>query len=76
LDLDLLRSPHLLLGIQSMATATTTATATSAARVSPQGGILEGGNPTVYDSKNPLVLFIIQVILLFFCSLGLSTPFL
>jgi hypothetical protein len=46
-----------------MATATTTAAATGAARVSPQGGILEGGNPTVYDSKNPLVLFIIQVML-------------
>jgi hypothetical protein len=44
-----------------MATATTTATATNVVRVSPQGGILEGGNPTVYDSKNPLVLFIIQV---------------
>ncbi|GLI81675.1 hypothetical protein PoHVEF18_010062 [Penicillium ochrochloron] len=46
-----------------MATGTTTATAaaTSAVKVSPQGGILEGGNPTHYDSKNPLVLFIIQI---------------
>lgn len=46
-----------------MATAnvTTTATANSTNAVSPQGGILEGGNPTHYDSKNPLVLFIIQV---------------
>jgi hypothetical protein len=46
-----------------MATGTTTATATatSAVKVSPQGGILEGGNPTHYDPKNPLVLFIIQV---------------
>lgn len=43
------------------ATTTATATATSAVKVSPQGGILEGGNPTHYDSKNPLVLFIIQV---------------
>lgn len=41
--------------------ATTTATANSTNVVSPQGGILEGGNPTHYDSKNPLVLFIIQV---------------
>lgn len=52
-------------GISSMATVTATATAmataNSTARVSPQGGILEGGNPTTYDSKNPLVLFIIQV---------------
>lgn len=41
--------------------ATATATANSTNVVSPQGGILEGGNPTHYDSKNPLVLFIIQV---------------
>lgn len=45
-----------------MATATTNATATGAVKVAPQGGILEGGNPTEYDPKNPLVLFIIQVI--------------
>ncbi|CAP99541.1 Pc22g22530 [Penicillium rubens Wisconsin 54-1255] len=39
--------------------------------VSPQGGILEGGNPTHYDSKNPLVLFIIQqaVIIIVLCRL-------
>lgn len=47
-----------------MATGTTTATATSTSRVTPQGGILEGGNPSDYDSKNPLVLFIIQVAML------------
>lgn len=41
--------------------ATATATANSTNVVSPQGGILEGGNPTDYDPKNPLVLFIIQV---------------
>ncbi|KAJ5675363.1 Cation/H+ exchanger [Penicillium macrosclerotiorum] len=51
-------------------TATTTATATSTARVSPQGGILEGGNPTHYDSKNPIILFIIQaVIIITLCRL-------
>jgi Kef-type K+ transport system membrane component KefB len=33
----------------------------SSSRASPQGGILEGGNPTVWDSKNPIVLFVIQV---------------
>ena len=51
--------------LSSMATAnaTTTAAANSTNVVSPQGGILEGGNPTHYDSKNPLVLFIIQVIM-------------
>ncbi|KAI1834157.1 hypothetical protein DTO006G1_7143 [Penicillium roqueforti] len=55
-----------------MATAnvTTTATANSTNAVSPQGGILEGGNPTHYDSKNPLVLFIIQaVIIIVLCRL-------
>ena len=41
--------------------ATTTTAASAAVTVPPQGGILEGGNPTEYDSKNPLVLFIIQV---------------
>lgn len=30
-------------------------------RVTPQGGILEGSNPTVWDSKNPITLFVIQV---------------
>ena len=45
-----------------------TAAATSAApsasstqRATPQAGILEGGNPSVYDPKNPIFLFIIQV---------------
>lgn len=47
-----------------MVTATTTAMATGSVRAAPQGGILEGGNPTHYDSKNPIVLFIIQVIFL------------
>lgn len=42
-------------------TATTAAAAATAVRVHPQGGILEGGNPSHYDSKNPIVLFIIQV---------------
>ncbi|EPS26329.1 hypothetical protein PDE_01265 [Penicillium oxalicum 114-2] len=51
-------------------TATTAVTATSAVKVSPQGGILEGGNPSHYDPKNPLVLFIIQaVIIVVLCRL-------
>lgn len=45
----------------ALSTASTTAATTTAVRVSPQGGILEGGNPSHYDSKNPIVLFIIQV---------------
>ncbi|KAF7587044.1 K(+)/H(+) antiporter [Aspergillus hancockii] len=32
----------------------------STSRAAPQGGILEGGNPSVYDPKNPIVMFIIQ----------------
>lgn len=30
-------------------------------RAAPQGGILEGGNPSKYDPKNPIIMFIIQV---------------
>ncbi|KAL6804315.1 Sodium/hydrogen exchanger family domain-containing protein [Trichoderma sp. SZMC 28012] len=45
-----------------MATATTASAApTSTVRVAPQGGILEGANPSVYDPKNPITIFIIQV---------------
>lgn len=51
----------------SIATAVTaassSASATSTHRAAPQGGILEGGNPTVYSASNPIVLFIIQVCL-------------
>lgn len=37
------------------------ASPSSTMRAKPQGGILEGEDPTVYDSKNPIILFIIQV---------------
>jgi hypothetical protein len=37
------------------------ATPSSTYRAAPQGGILEGGNPSHYDPKNPIILFIIQV---------------
>ncbi|KAL5357348.1 Sodium/hydrogen exchanger family-domain-containing protein [Aspergillus floccosus] len=37
-------------------------------RAPPQGGILEGGNPSHYDPKNPIVIFIIQAsIIIIFC---------
>lgn len=36
------------------------ATASSTSKATPQGGILEGSNPSQYDPKNPIVLFIIQ----------------
>ncbi|GAE00058.1 K+ homeostasis protein Kha1 [Paecilomyces variotii No. 5] len=55
-----------------MATATSTqqAAASSSNRATPQGGILEGGNPTHYDPKNPITLFIIQAgIIIIFCRL-------
>ncbi|KAL1875658.1 hypothetical protein Plec18167_005594 [Paecilomyces lecythidis] len=55
-----------------MATATSTqqAAASSSSRATPQGGILEGGNPTHYDPKNPITLFIIQAgIIIIFCRL-------
>lgn len=42
-------------------TITATGTATSTTRASPQGGILEGANPSHYDPKNPIIIFIIQV---------------
>lgn len=36
-------------------------TTDSSQRASPQGGILQGANPSQYDPKNPIILFIIQV---------------
>ena len=44
-------------------TVNATASATSTGRATPQGGIFEGGNPTHYDPKNPIILFIIQAAL-------------
>lgn len=41
--------------------ASASAAATSGNKATPQGGILEGGNPSTYDPKNPITLFIIQV---------------
>ncbi|KIW11685.1 hypothetical protein PV08_10987 [Exophiala spinifera] len=38
----------------------TSATSTSTNRATPQGGVFEHVNPTVYDPKNPIILFIIQ----------------
>lgn len=37
------------------------ATATNTFRAAPQGGIIEGANPSHYDPKNPIIIFIIQV---------------
>lgn len=48
-----------------MANSTSTAAAAASSnRAAPQGGILEGGNPSHYDSKNPIVVFIIQAVII------------
>ncbi|KAL9594415.1 MAG: hypothetical protein Q9179_005401 [Wetmoreana sp. 5 TL-2023] len=48
----------------------TTPTPTSGVRAAHQGGILEGANPSKYDSRNPIIIFIIQAgIILVFCRL-------
>ncbi|PYH93391.1 putative K+/H+ antiporter [Aspergillus ellipticus CBS 707.79] len=39
-------------------------------KVKAQGGILEGSNPTHYDTSNPIIIFIIQAgIIIIFCRL-------
>ncbi|TVY64357.1 K(+)/H(+) antiporter [Lachnellula suecica] len=38
------------------------AASATADRATPQGGVLEGGNPSKYDLKNPIILFIIQTL--------------
>ncbi|KIX07737.1 uncharacterized protein Z518_02391 [Rhinocladiella mackenziei CBS 650.93] len=37
-----------------------TAASSSTNRATPQGGVFEGVNPSTYDPKNPIILFIIQ----------------
>ncbi|KAJ5047328.1 uncharacterized protein L3040_003155 [Drepanopeziza brunnea f. sp. 'multigermtubi'] len=52
------------------ASAAASATATGGNRAAPQGGILEGLDPTVYSPKSPYVLFIIQAgIIIIFCRI-------
>jgi len=44
--------------------------AATGVRVVPQGGVIEGLNPTEYDASHPIVLFIIQAgVILIFCRL-------
>jgi hypothetical protein len=40
--------------------ATCATTTTSSNRATPQGGVFEHVNPTHFDPKNPIVLFVIQ----------------
>ncbi|KAI1944114.1 hypothetical protein LOZ66_000704 [Ophidiomyces ophidiicola] len=52
------------------AAAAAAASATSKNRAAPQGGIFDHANPSHYDPKNPLTLFIIQAsIIVIFCRL-------
>lgn len=45
-------------------TASALASGTSAAdRAPPQGGVFEGLNPTHYDTKNTITLFVIQAVI-------------
>ncbi|RMZ81800.1 hypothetical protein DV738_g1943, partial [Chaetothyriales sp. CBS 135597] len=39
------------------------ASASSTLRATPQGGVFEGLNPTHYDTKNPITLFVIQAVI-------------
>ncbi|CAD0088098.1 unnamed protein product [Aureobasidium vineae] len=49
---------------------TAAATASSTARAKAQGGILEGENPTHYNPKDPIIIFIIQAgVIILFCRL-------
>jgi hypothetical protein len=41
--------------------ASSSASPSATLRATPQGGVLEGSNPSQYDPKNPIFLFIIQV---------------
>ncbi|RDA90753.1 hypothetical protein CP533_2974 [Ophiocordyceps camponoti-saundersi (nom. inval.)] len=50
------------------------ATSTAENRAPPQGGVLEGGNPTHYDPSNPIILFIIQTSLIVIVCHGLHWP--
>lgn len=47
--------------VVTKAAASASATPTGSTKVPPQGGVIDGGNPSHYDSKNPIILFIIQV---------------
>lgn len=42
------------------ATASSSSAAAKASKVPPQGGVLEGVNPVVYNPSNPIILFIVQ----------------
>jgi hypothetical protein len=51
-----------------------TAAANSTHRVPSQGGVFEGINPTTYDTKNPITLFIIQASIVISLTRALYWP--
>lgn len=54
----------------SSTSSTSSATSTSATRVTPQGGVLDGIDPILYNASNPILLFIVQAaIIIIFCRL-------
>ncbi|KAM0717690.1 hypothetical protein Q7P37_007542 [Cladosporium fusiforme] len=56
--------------MSSATSASSAANPSSTFRARPQGGILEGEDPSDYDPKNPIILFIIQAsIIVIFCRL-------
>jgi Kef-type K+ transport system membrane component KefB len=62
--------PSLTSSAAHVAAAATAAANATASRAAPQGGILEHSNPSVYDPKNPIIIFIIQAgVILVFCRL-------
>ena len=46
----------------------------STARAAPQGGVFEHGNPTKYDPKNPIILFVIQAAIVLILTRILDYP--
>ncbi|KAK7702671.1 hypothetical protein SLS57_011284 [Botryosphaeria dothidea] len=56
--------------MSSVTSSSATATATSSNRAPEQAGILEGNNPTHYNPKDPIIVFIIQAgIIIIFCRI-------
>ncbi|RDW71906.1 putative K(+) antiporter 1 [Coleophoma crateriformis] len=54
----------------TVTTTVTSASASSTLRAAPQGGVLDGLDPTTYNSSNPIILFIIQAgIIIIFCRI-------
>lgn len=47
--------------LSATATSAAAPTSTGGNRAAPQGGVIEGANPSVYNPKDPITMFIIQV---------------